>query len=204
MPFTPETLAEKPYNQCIKCDKLSVVCDGPNFASMSKERFCEWCRLRKEYLGWSNLKLAEITGLSKTTIDRIMAGTTSGLNSETMNILGCALVYEYNSEGNSWGKIPCPISFHAPKDDTKAILEENAKLRLQIAQMKDDEAKKVVYLKNHIDFEEEQLVEKDMQLRRKDRIIGALCISLGVCVLLIVAAIVVDIMCHDVGFFFRR
>ena len=210
MPFTPETITSKPNNQCIRCDNLGVICDGPNAASMSNERFCEWCKLRKNELGWSNQKLADVTGLSKTTIDRIMTGKITGLNGETINILSCALVYGYNSSGNSWGKFPCPLSANAPDDDAKALREENARLLLQLKQQADNDRSKIDHLKRQIDFDEDQLRKKDKLLddrssfmRRKDRIITILSILLGITVFLIPAALMIDAMNPNVGFFWR-
>ena len=102
MPFSPETIAMKPYNQCIKCEYLGVKCDGPNVIAMSKERFCEWCRERKEFLGWSNAKVSEVACVSKTTIERIMSGKVAGLNGETISAVTCALVYGYACAQSSW------------------------------------------------------------------------------------------------------
>lgn len=199
MPFTPETIIAKPNNQCIKCDKLGVICDGPNAASMSNERFCEWCKLRKNELGWSNQKLADVTGLSKTTIDRIMTGKITGLNAETINVLSCALVYGYNSCGESWGKFPCPLSANAPDDDIKILREENARLLLQLKQQSDIDRGKIDHLKKQISFDEEQMKEKDILLRerssfmrRKDRIITILSILLGIAVVGIMVALMLD------------
>lgn len=210
MPFTPETIIVKPNNQCIKCDKLGVICDGPNAASMSNERFCEWCKLRKNELGWSNMKLAEITGLSKTTIDRIMTGKISGLNGETINILSCALVYGYNSSGESWGKFPCPLSANAPDDDVKMLREENARLLLQLKQLSENDRSKIDHLKNQISFDEQQIREKDSLLkqryqflRRKDFVIAILSVLLSLSVAAIITALVMDAANPEIGFFFR-
>ena len=199
MPFTPETITSKPNNQCIRCDNLGVICDGPNAASMSNERFCEWCKLRKNELGWSNQKLADVTGLSKTTIDRIMTGKITGLNGETINILSCALVYGYNSSGESWGKFPCPLSANAPDDDVKILREENARLLLQLKQQSESDRGKIDHLKKQIAFDEEQMKEKDTLLkdrasfmRRKDLIITILSILLGIAVVGIMVALMLD------------
>ena len=103
MPFSPETLEEKPYNICISCAHIGTNCDGPNFLAMPIERWCEWCRLRRDYLGWKNQTVADKSGYSKITIDRIMAGDTKDLRITTMQAVTKALV------NGVWGHSPCVL-----------------------------------------------------------------------------------------------
>ena len=104
MPLSPQTLEEKPYNMCIACDLIGINCDGPNFLSMEIDRWCEWCRIRKEYLGWTNQRVADLADISKISVDRIMAGKVADLRISTMQAITRALV------NGSWGKHPCPIA----------------------------------------------------------------------------------------------
>ena len=103
MPFSPETLEEKPYNICISCPKIGQTCDGPNFLAMTVERFCEWCRLRRDYLGWKNQFVADKAGVSKISVDRIMAGDSKDLRISTMQAVAKALV------NGVWGHSPCVL-----------------------------------------------------------------------------------------------
>ena len=103
MPFSPETLEEKPYNICISCPKIGQTCDGPNFLAMSVERFCEWCKLRRDYLGWKNQIVADKAGVSKISVDRIMAGDSKDLRISTMQAVAKALV------NGVWGHSPCVL-----------------------------------------------------------------------------------------------
>lgn len=92
---------DKPYNKCIACPNLGKRCDGPNFLAMSGERWVEWCKLRKDYLGWSNQNLSDLSGISKPTIDRILAGHGGDIRNSTMEAITKALV------NGSWGQFPC-------------------------------------------------------------------------------------------------
>lgn len=103
MPFSPQTLEEKPYNICITCSRIGKTCDGPNFLAMSLERWCEWCRIRKDYLGWRNAMIAEKAGVSKVSIDRIMAGDVKDLRISTMQAVTRAMI------NGSWGQYPCAL-----------------------------------------------------------------------------------------------
>lgn len=206
MPFTPETIAIKPYNQCIKCAHIGIKCDGPNVVAMSKERFCEWCRQRKEELGWSNAKLAEIAEVSKPTVDRILSGKIPGLNAETMSTITCALVYGHACPNDNWGKYPCAMA--AMKQDGEC--PGCAGLKEQFRQQEENNRGKIDYLKQQVAFKEDQMKTKDHQLEerasfihRKDRIITILSVLLGISVLLIIAALMIDAVNPNVGFFWR-
>ena len=110
MPFSPETLEEKPYNICISCSRIGQSCDGPNFLAMSVERWCEWCHLRRDYLGWRNSNIAEKAGVSKISVDRIMSGDVKDLRITTMQAVTKALV------NGSWGQSPCVLVTETEKE----------------------------------------------------------------------------------------
>lgn len=207
MPFSPETIAVKPYNKCIKCDYLGVKCDGPNVIAMSKERFCEWCRQLKEERGWSNAKLAEVAEISKTTIDKMMTGRVAGLNGETISTVTCALIYGYACPDDNWGQFPCAmVPEDLPKDCPRC-----ADLQQQLEAQSKNDREKIDFLKQQIAFKEDQMRTKDKHLderasflHRKDRIIAILSVLLGVSVLLIFAALFVDLLNPDIGFFWIK
>lgn len=206
MPFSPETIAVKPYNQCINCEHIGVKCDGPNVIAMSKDRFCEWCRQRKEHLGWSNAKLAEVSGLSKGTIDKMMTGKVTGLNGETISTVTCALVYGHSCPEETWGKYPCAMAAMKNEGECPGC----AGLKDQLQKQQEDSRGKIDYLKHQVAFKEDQMKTKDRQLaeradfiHRKDRIITILSVLLGISVLLIIAALMIDAMNPNVGFFWR-
>ena len=110
MPFSPETLEEKPYNICISCSRIGQSCDGPNFLAMSVERWCEWCHLRRDYLGWKNSTIADKAGVSKISVDRIMSGDVKDLRITTMQTVTKALV------NGSWGQSPCVLVTETEKE----------------------------------------------------------------------------------------
>lgn len=212
MPFTPETIAVKPYNKCIKCDYLGTKCDGPNVIAMSKERYCEWCRQLKEEKGWSNAKLAEVSGISKATIDKMMTNRITGLNGETISTVTCALVYGYSCPDGNWGKFPCAME--APEDAPEGC-PKCADLKRQLDFQTANDREKIDHLKKQVAFAESQLLEKDAQIRskderlqeradfiyRKDRVITILSVLLGISVLLIIGALLIDMFNPNVGFF---
>lgn len=201
---------QKGYNKCITCEDLGVICDGPNFTAMSPERFCEWCRLRKEYIGWTNAHLVEVSGVSKTTVDRIMAGTATGLNGETKSRMTCALIHKRSSNGEAWGQYPCPKGADIP------VVSIDPSRDLELAEqryneLKESDQKKIDFLKAQIEFKENQMLAKDKLLderaafmRSKDKTIATLSVLLGISVLLIIISLIVDRLNPDLGFFWRE
>lgn len=126
MPFSPETLEEKPYNICISCSKIGQGCDGPNFLAMSVERWCEWCHLRRDHLKWKNQTIADKAGISKVSVDRIMAGDVKDLRITTMQAVTRALV------NGSWGQSPCVL---VTAESEKEIFADNPVLVAQCQQL---------------------------------------------------------------------
>ena len=172
MPFSPETLEEKPYNICISCSRIGQTCDGPNFLAMTVERWCEWCRLRRDYLNWKNTILAEKSGLSKISIDRIMSGDVKDLRITTMQSVTKALV------NGTWGQSPCVLVTETEKEiyvDNPAIIAQcqhlqntmenlSIEYREELANGRAEAQKKIDFLLEQIAFNERQMDAKDKQI----------------------------------------
>ena len=158
MPFSPETLEEKPYNVCISCSRIGDTCDGPNFLAMSIDRWCEWCHLRRDFLGWKNATLAEKSGLSKISIDRIMAGDVKDLRITTMQAVTKALV------NGVWGHAPCVLVTETEKEvyvDNPVIIAQckhlqntidnlSAEYKTELATVREEAQIKIDFLRDQI------------------------------------------------------
>lgn len=144
MPFSVKDFEEKPYNTCLNCIHIGKDCDGPNFLAMSTERWCEWCRLRKQYLKWTNDHVADLAGVAEITVDRIMSGHAKDLRISTMQAITKALV------NGSWGQHPCAsAAFYGGA----AGQADNQ-----------DAQRKIDFLKDQVKIKDEQLREKDKQI----------------------------------------
>ena len=165
MPFSRKTLQEKPYNRCINCIHIGELCDGPNFLAMEIERWCEWCRLRKEYLGWTNLHVAELADVSKISVDRIMRVDIKDLRISTMQAVTKALI------NGTWGKYPCVLAATETLDTAECskLRDEIERLKAdhsaEIEALKASEETKVKYLKEQVQFLEDQIRSKDMLIK---------------------------------------
>lgn len=165
MPFSPETLEEKPYNICISCSKLGQSCDGPNFLAMSVERWCEWCHLRRDHLKWKNQTIADKSGVSKASIDRFMAGDSKDLRISTMQAVTKALV------NGSWGQSPCVLVTETEKEidvDNPVIVAQCQQIQNTLDSLSAQYAEEVVAIRaeaqKKIDFLREQVSIKDKHI----------------------------------------
>lgn len=165
MPFSPETLEEKPYNICISCPKLGQTCDGPNFLAMSVERWCEWCHLRKDFLGWKNSYIADKAGVSKMSVDRIMTGDVKDLRITTMQAVTRALV------NGTWGQSPCVLVTETEKEiyvDNPVIVAQCQHLQNSLDKLSEDYRAELAYIReeaqNKINFLRDQVAIKDRHI----------------------------------------
>lgn len=168
------------YNECLSCPKLGITCDGPNFVAMSAHDLLEWCKLRKAKLGLTNAKLADLSGVPKGTIDRLLSSDHSDFKFETVRPILKILV------GGSFDGNPCP----APDD------RQDEHLADIIAQQKE-----TIRL---LEEEHTQMLEffKGQHANNRKLII-VLAIFLILTLLIIIAALVIDRLNPDVGFFWR-
>lgn len=161
MPFSPETLEEKPYNICVSCSRIGQTCDGPNFLAMSVDRWCEWCKLRRDYLEWKNATIAEKSGVSKITIDRIMYGDTKDLRITTMQAVTKALV------NGAWGQSPCVLVTENEKEiyvDNPVIIAQCQRLQNSLDSLSEEVVAIRAEAQKKIDFLRDQVAIKDRQI----------------------------------------
>ena len=165
MPFSPETLEEKPYNICISCPRIGQTCDGPNFLAMPVLRWCEWCRLRRDHLGWKNATIAEKAGVSKMSVDRIMSGDVKDLRITTMQAVSRALV------NGVWGQSPCVLVTETEKEiyvDNPVIVAQCQQLQNSLDTLSVEYKKEIAAVREEaqekINFLREQVKIKDRHI----------------------------------------
>lgn len=165
MPFSPETLEQKPHNICVSCPRIGQSCDGPNFLAMPIERLCEWFRLRRDYLGWKNQIVADKANVSKISIDRIMTGDVKDLRITTLQAVAKALV------NGSWGVSPCVLVTESEKEiyvDNPVIVAQcqhlqntldnlSADYKVELAAVREEANKKIDFLREQITIKDKQI-----------------------------------------------
>ena len=205
--ISTEVTREKPFNKCFKCEYLRSGCSGPNLAVMTVERACEFLQICRQQLGYSYQKVADLSMLSVITVKRILTGQIKDPGFMTMQALSFVLVGDPN------GKHPCAIDLFGEETKTALTACKEAKDALarkdaEFDRLREDDRAKINFLKQQVDFQGAQMVEKDRLmherydfLKRKDRIILLLGLLLSVCLLAIIGALVIDKLNPDIGFF---
>ena len=204
MPYSPATYEEKPYNRCIDCRYIGKRCDGPDFLAMEIPRLCEWARLRKAYLTsqdkkWTNNYIAEQADISRATADRFFAGDIDDLKFTTASRILKVLV------NGTWGQYPCALAAEA--SDDKSLAMECTHLK----ELLNEEKAKTKFLKEQVEFKEQQMRHKDgvMNARgdfatKQAKDIRILSVLLGLCVVIIIGSLIVDLLNPSVGYFWLR
>ena len=96
------------YDRCIKCANLGHGCDGPRTSSMTTDRWCEFMYLLKRLRNVTNEEIADGTGVSLSTIARIMSG--SYPNDMRRSTAGAIEDFLIGSRGGS----PCAMDVAPP------------------------------------------------------------------------------------------
>lgn len=172
MKKTKETNA---YDRCLTCRYLGDGCDGPNTLSMTLERWCEWCRALKRIRGMTNSEIAEISGVSTKTVEKIMAGQASkDIMRSTAGDITRALV-------GSAGQWPCSLALEeTTSDSTKELIAKTAELdelrrtlegihnsyRAELETVRQGEATKIEFLRDEIAYLKAENAKKDKIIER--------------------------------------
>ena len=185
------------YSECIKCPKIGISCDGPNFFAMSTPELLAWCKERKKELKASNAQLAEMSGMPKGTIDRLFAGEHVDFRYETIRPLLKALT------GGAWSGNPCGA---LQEDETlqKKIQELEAELARRddsIRHYKENYDDLTKLVANTNKRHEEQLHFLRGEIKRKNKFVTGLAILSVVALLYIIVTLAIDLADPSQGFY---
>ena len=135
-------MPEKPYDRCLNCPNLGTRCDGPNFLAMTIERWTEWCRKRKDILGWTNYAVSCESDVPESTVNRILSGASKDIRVTTMQAITKALV------NGSWGKYPCADVENHTAAECDRLREELALLEAARKESNEEHARAISYFKD--------------------------------------------------------
>lgn len=124
---------EKSYNRCISCHhRTENRCNGPRTSDMELHRWCEFMRDMKIANGLSNAYVAEKSGVSIKTIDRIMAlHSDQDIMRETARLIEAAVIGSANN-------YPCYLAYEElMPDNTQQLTTAMTELERALADNKD-------------------------------------------------------------------
>jgi hypothetical protein len=132
---------------------------------MSVDRWCEWCHLRRDFLNWRNSTIAEKSGVSKISVDRIMAGDVKDLRITTMQAVTKALV------NGTWGQSRCVLVTETEKEiyvDNPVIIAQCQHLQNTLDALSAEHKAEAIAIREEaqkkIDFLRDQIAIKDKQI----------------------------------------
>lgn len=150
----------KPYNRCLSCPNLGVKCDGARSSAMPLQRWCEFMRDMKEVKGLTNAYIADTSGVSIKTIERLMAqNCEQDIMRETARRIEDAIIGSSNT-------YPCILAFEESRPseseairELERVLAENKDLRTVLGNVqaekqiiREDAQKKIDFLRSEVDY----------------------------------------------------
>lgn len=198
------------YEKCLSCEQLGKTCDGPNLLAMETVDLGLWCNeLRKD----SYEKIAAETELGKTTVSDFLKGKHEDCNMRTARTIA-----KYVTRGK-WDDNPCgnlTTAERAAYEEKIRQFEADIAWRddkiTHLTQQKTDMQTLITNTNKRHDeenarhAEELKLLHKQLDdryyfLKRKDKVIVILSVLLGLSVATIIAALIIDRLNNDMGFF---
>lgn len=125
-------MSDKPYNRCLSCHHRKERCDGPRTSAMPLPRWCEFMRDMKEINGLTNADVAEKSGVSVKTIERLMAlKSDQDIMRETARLIEDAIIGSSN-------QYPCYLAFEETiPDNSQQLSKAMSELERALADNKD-------------------------------------------------------------------
>lgn len=184
------------YEKCLSCGQLGISCDGPNFVTMDPPELGQWCNMKRKTMpGMTFDKISAETGISKSAVHSFLNGTKGDYRLDTIRPILKMIT------GGKWDDNPCGNL----SNSEKAQYEENERRFENEIRWRDDKIQHIISenetLKQRIDNGDKLMRERYDFLKRKDRIIRALLIVIGVLLAIIIAAFIADMLNKNVGFF---
>lgn len=194
------------YEKCLKCKQLGNGCDGPNLLNMDTPELGQWCNELRKMRGKTYDGVTAETGMSKTAVYGFLTSANHECRIDTARSVAKILIGG-NCDDNPCGNVTNSekaayeekirqlenaVVWH--EDKIKSLQETNAAMQTLIANTN-------TRATQDKDFLRKQLDERYQFLKRKDKQILILSILLALCILLIIAALIIDRTNNGIGFF---
>ena len=187
------------FESCISCQKVGNSCRGPRITEMHVDEAITLMKARKKFLGLSNQQLADRSHAPKGTVDGIFAATHSDFRYETIRPVWNAL-FSGDASGN-----PCPDL----ADDERANYEEIIRQlkkdivwhedKIQHLQKNNESLQTLITNTNTRNTQDKDFLRS--QIKSKNKAIVVLSVSLALCLLVIITALIIDRANSGIGFF---
>jgi hypothetical protein len=179
-----------PLAPCVKCKHLGVACFGSNMDAAKFPQVIAWCLARKKYFGINNNAIADGSGISTHTVNKLFTGNLDSCNHDSI-----ARIVRYLVDPTGKAEFgTCPLC----KEETPLTETEKAALLSKIQQLEtklataDDRAevqlaRALQDKQQTIDNLKEQIADHRANSTHRERSIRVLSALLGLALLAIIA-----------------
>ena len=129
------TSPDGPFDVCIECPRRAVACSGPRTTAMEHERYAVWMKRLFDEWGGTRQRLADITGVSKSTIDDLFAGRRKDISRTTAGLLEDVLI-------GGDAKWPCAMLLDSEKEvvyEDRPETLEALRVNMELNRQKDEQ-----------------------------------------------------------------
>lgn len=155
------------FEKCLECSKIGTSC-VPNLMLLPFPELIQWCNKRQKYRGWTNQMLAEYSNVPVGTINRIKAGEYMDCKYSTIRNLLITLIGGTTDEFSCTKQVEDELrqmdQLAQQAEALSAVEAENTRLLARLSAVEEEHRKQIEYLRRQIDFEEQQLINKDRQI----------------------------------------
>lgn len=196
---------------CVTCSCLGESCFGANMSARPFSEVIAWCLARKKVLNISNQTIADRSGVSIHTINKLFTGNLESCNRETIMRLVMALVNP--PEGAAF--CVCPfLDENGQINHNKAVVEklelqigtllaENHHLKQQLEAADERAERRVTRAledkRRSIDHLKEQIAEQRTHAAQREKTIRVLSTLLGIAVAALIAMLLADLLVPGMG-----
>lgn len=163
MPKTKSDYGNKPYNRCLSCvHRQEKRCDGPRTSAMTLSRWCEFMRDMKIANGLTNSDVAERSGVSTKTVEKIMAlSCTQDIMRETARLIEDAIIGSSN-------QYPCYLAFEDMNTGGSALLEN---YKAELKTVREEAQRKIDYLMHQVNYLQQENDNLWAENKRKSKLV---------------------------------
>ena len=188
------------YEKCIKCNQMGNSCDGPNMLSMEVKELGLWCNeYRKLQPGMTLDKVAAGADVSKTSVHGFLNGAHEDCSYFTAHSIAKYIT------GGKWDGNPCGNLTNSEKaayEEKIRHLESEITWRddkIQHLKKNNESLETLVANTNKRNTEGQEFLRS--QIKNRNKAVTILAVFLTITTLLIIAALVIDNLNPDIGFF---
>lgn len=187
------------YEKCLHCNQLGTNCDGPNLLLLEEIELGQWLNELRKIRGLTYDKTQQETGVSKTALYNFLTGAHPNCKLDTVRPLAKKFIggdCDDNPCGNVTNSEKVAYEERIRQLEKDIIWHEDKIKSLE----KNAEAMQTLITNTNV----RNTQDKDFlrgQIKSKNRAIVILSVSLAVCLLAIITALIIDRTNSGIGFF---